>query len=131
MRRHCRGVVPIGRTAVSKTDGYGFESCRPCHFLSQYSFVPLRNQDMHTNWLCSLFDIELLQLKQKNDSQKSLPSQLQNDLNFVLASNDIKVELCALNVPFKVERSRIKVNNQGLTSAEKRALWQTLWHHIQ
>ncbi len=27
-----RGVVPIGRTAVSKTDGWGFESLRPCHF---------------------------------------------------------------------------------------------------
>ena len=26
-----RGVVPIGRTAVSKTDGWGFESLRPCH----------------------------------------------------------------------------------------------------
>ena len=25
-----RGVVPIGRTAVSKTDGCGFESCHPC-----------------------------------------------------------------------------------------------------
>ena len=27
-----RGVVPIGRTAVSKTDGWGFESLHPCHF---------------------------------------------------------------------------------------------------
>ena len=27
----CRGVVPIGRTAVSKTDGWEFESLRPCH----------------------------------------------------------------------------------------------------
>jgi hypothetical protein len=26
-----RGVVPIGRTAVSKTDGWGFESLHPCH----------------------------------------------------------------------------------------------------
>jgi hypothetical protein len=25
-----RGVVPIGRTAVSKTDGWGFESLHPC-----------------------------------------------------------------------------------------------------
>ena len=25
-----RGVVPIGRTAGSKTDGWGFESLRPC-----------------------------------------------------------------------------------------------------
>ncbi len=29
----CRGVVPIGRTAVSKTDGWEFESLRPCQFL--------------------------------------------------------------------------------------------------
>ena len=28
---HCRGVVPIGRTAVSKTDGWEFESLHPCH----------------------------------------------------------------------------------------------------
>ena len=28
----CRGIVPIGRTAVSKTDGWGFESLCPCHF---------------------------------------------------------------------------------------------------
>ncbi len=28
-----RGIVPIGRTAVSKTDGWGFESLCPCQFL--------------------------------------------------------------------------------------------------
>ena len=27
-----RGIVPIGRTAVSKTDGWEFESLYPCHF---------------------------------------------------------------------------------------------------
>ena len=33
-----RGIVPIGRTAVSKTDGWGFESLCPCHFgLSTHS----------------------------------------------------------------------------------------------
>ena len=28
-----RGIVPIGRTAVSKTDGCEFESCYPCQIL--------------------------------------------------------------------------------------------------
>ena len=32
IRIRCRGVVPIGRTAVSKTDGWEFESLHPCHF---------------------------------------------------------------------------------------------------
>ncbi len=31
MRLVNRGIVPIGRTAVSKTDGCEFESCYPCH----------------------------------------------------------------------------------------------------
>ncbi len=30
MRFVNRGVVPIGRTAVSKTDGWEFESLHPC-----------------------------------------------------------------------------------------------------
>ena len=30
---NARGIVPIGRTAVSKTDGWGFESLCPCHFI--------------------------------------------------------------------------------------------------
>ena len=29
---NARGIVPIGRTAVSKTDGWGFESLCPCHY---------------------------------------------------------------------------------------------------
>ena len=35
----CRGVVPIGRTAVSKTDGWGFESLRPCQFYHIYRLL--------------------------------------------------------------------------------------------
>ena len=31
---NARGIVPIGRTAVSKTDGWGFESLCPCQYFS-------------------------------------------------------------------------------------------------
>ncbi len=40
----CRGIVPIGRTAVSKTDGWEFESLYPCHssfFASLIYFVTI------------------------------------------------------------------------------------------
>ncbi len=39
-----RGVVPIGRTAVSKTDGWGFESLHPCHFIGKN--VPFLGDDI-------------------------------------------------------------------------------------
>lgn len=85
---------------------------------------------MHSNWLCSLFDIELLQLKQMNESLEPELIQLQKDLQLVLTSHKIKLEFCSLAVPFEVENSRLKVNNQRLTSSQKRALWQTLWQQI-
>ena len=39
--QRARGVVRIGRTAVSKTDGWGFESLHPCHFLLFYFLYTL------------------------------------------------------------------------------------------
>lgn len=85
---------------------------------------------MYSDWLCSLLDIELLQLKQKNKSLKPELIQLQKDLQLVLTSHNIKLEFCTLPVPFEVESKRLKVNNQGLTSSQKRALWQTLWQQL-
>lgn len=85
---------------------------------------------MHTDWLYSLFDIELLQLKQKHKSLEPELIQLKNDLQLVLASHNIKLEFCTLPVPFEVESKRLTVNNQGLTSSQKRALWQTLWQQL-
>ncbi len=29
-----QGCSSVGRASVSKTEGHGFESCHPCHFLS-------------------------------------------------------------------------------------------------
>ena len=40
LKQYFRGVVPIGRTAVSKTDGWGFESLHPCQFsASLFSYI--------------------------------------------------------------------------------------------
>lgn len=85
---------------------------------------------MHSDWLCSLFDIELLLLKQKKNSLEAELIELKKDLQLVLTSHNIKLEFCTLSVPFEVESTRLKVNKQGLTSSQKRALWQTLWQHI-
>ncbi|MDE3272891.1 hypothetical protein [Pseudoalteromonas sp. G4] len=85
---------------------------------------------MNSDWLCSLFDIELLQLKQKKKPLEPELIELKKDLQLVFTSHDIKLEFCTLSVPFEVESKRLKVNNQGLTSSQKRALWQTIWQQL-
>ncbi len=46
----CRGVVPIGRTAVSKTDGWEFESLRPCHFYTLCVKSEIKNRFKQVNF---------------------------------------------------------------------------------
>ncbi len=85
---------------------------------------------MVTNWLATLFDIELLQLKQSDKLIQQNNAQLQIDLNLMLESAGFKLVFIDLNVPFEISAGLVKVNNLGLTGEQKKALWHTLWQQI-
>ncbi|WP_394228154.1 hypothetical protein [Pseudoalteromonas spongiae] len=85
---------------------------------------------MVTNWLATLFDIELLQLKQSDDLTQQNNAQLQIDLNLMLESAGFKLVFTDLNMPFEISAGLVKVSNLGLTGEQKKALWHTLWQQI-
>ena len=127
MRRHCRGVVPIGRTAVSKTDGCGFESCRPCHFLLCFlCYKPLYSQKILQDLIMRALHADVLGITQLKLNSHFAPETSESEMTSadhsevpIMASEQQTEQTEQLTLPYQLHADLLLLQPAGFAEIIK------------